>query len=338
MGENVRIRVKITAEGYLGEIVGAPVKVSKAANNNYPEVIQLEAVKDGAGNYTGFKITNFDSDCEYVYSTTSTQDWSTNQISSDTVTGLTSNTTYYVFARFKETNTHTAGSIVSKNSIMLYDYVPLQHVSLEGYDSGNTIYIKKGESVTLKVSADPSNANSWNEITFKDSSISSTATSNITISNEKIAASGTTATPFPNDHTITITGNSVGSATLDASYSGSSPSYYSRWYVTVYDDSNVTDALRLENVYTYEDITLSVKDEAELPTELPTLLPEDSGYHLEWRILKRGTYGATYVTENDNIKLEDGKIKPKAAHAASEKTQLELVAVKRWQHRIQNAS
>ena len=70
MGENVRIRVKVTAEGYLGEIIGAALKVSKAANNNYPEVIKLEAVKNGAGNYTGFKITNFDSDCEYVYSTT----------------------------------------------------------------------------------------------------------------------------------------------------------------------------------------------------------------------------------------------------------------------------
>ena len=328
MGENVCIRVKVTAEGYLGEIVGAALKVSKAANNNYPEVIQLEAVKDEHGAYTGFKITNFDSDCEYVYSTTSTPDWSKNQISSDTVTGLTSNTTYYVFARFKETNTHTAGSIVSKNSIMLYDYVPLQYVSLEGYDSGNTIYIKQGESVTLKVSADPSNANSWSEITFKDSSVSSLGTSIITISNEKIAASGTTATAFPNDHSITITGVSTGSATLDASYSGPTQPYYGRWYVTVYDDSTVANALRLENVYTYADITLSENDEANLPTDLPKLLPENSGYHLEWRILKRGTYGATYVTENDNIKLEDGKIKPKAAHAASEKAQLELVAVK----------
>ena len=90
----------------------------------------------------------------------------------------------------------------------------------------------------------------------------------------------------------------------------------------------MANALRLENVYAYEDITLSVNDEAGLPTDLPTLLPANSGYHLEWRILKRGTYGATYVTENDNIKLEDGKIKPKAAHAASEKAQLELVAVK----------
>lgn len=326
MGDTVRIRVKITAEGYLGEIVGAPVKVSKAANNNYPEVIKLEAVKNGAGNYNGFKITNFDSDCEYVYSTTDTQNWSANQISSATVTGLTSNTTYYVFARFKETSTHTAGSIVSKNSIKLYDYVPLDRVSLEGYDSGNTIYIKKGESVTLKVSADPSNANYWNEITFKDEGAT---TSNIAISNGNIAASTGTATPFPNGHTITITGVSKGSANLRASYPSATSSAYGTWNVVVYDDSTVANALRLESVYAYEDITLSENDTAELPTtNLPKLLPENSGYHLEWRILKRGTYGASYVTENENIKLEDGKIKPKAAHTGSEKAQLELVAVK----------
>lgn len=326
MGENVRIRIVITKKGYLGEIVGAPVKVSKAANNNYPAAIQLEAVKDSAGNYTGFKITNFNSDCEYVYSTTSTPNWSANQISSATVTGLTSDTTYYVFARFKETKTHTAGSIVSKNSIRLYDYVPLKYVLLEGYDSGNTIYIKQGESVTLKVSADPSNTNSWNEITFKDSS--NTTPSHITISNEKIAASTGTATPFPNNHTITITGVSKGSATLDASYPGYAQPYYGRWNVVVYDDSTVANALRLENVYAYEDITLSVNDEAELPTELPKLLPENNGYHLEWRIVKVGAYGASYKTSDDNITLENGKIKPTKAHTGSEKTRLELVAVK----------
>ena len=325
MGDTVRIRVKITAEGYLGEIVGAAVKVSKAANNNYPAAIQLEAVQDSAGNYTGFKITNFDSDCEYVYSTTSTPDWSANQITSATATetGLTSDTTYYVFARFKETTTHTAGSIVSSNSIKLYDYVPLQYVLLEGYDSGQKIYIKQGESVTLKVSADPSNANSWNEITFKDSS--TTGTSNITISNEKIAASGTTATAFPNDHSITITGVSTGSATLDASYSGPTLPYYGRWDVVVYDDSTVADALRLENVYAYEDITLSVNDEADLPIELPKLLPENSGYHLEWRIVKTGvgTGGALYLTSDDNITLENDKIEPIKAHDESASTRLE---------------
>lgn len=326
MGENVRIRVKITANGYLGEIVGAAVKVSKAANNNYPEVIKLEAVKNGAGNYTGFKITNFDSDYEYVYSTTDTPNWSANQIDSATVTGLTSDTTYYVFARFKETATQTAGSIVSKNSIKLFENVPLDRVLLEGYGSHGTIYIKKGESVTLKVNADPSNANYWSKITFKDEGAT---TSNIAISNGTINASTGTATPFPNGHTITITGVSTGSANLRASYPSATSSAYGTWYVVVYDDSTVANALRLESVYAYADITLSENDEAELPTDLPTLLPANSGYHLEWRILKRGTSGGyMHVTENANIKLENGKIKPKAAHAESEKTQLELVAVK----------
>ena len=330
MGENVRIRVKVTAEGYLGEIVGAALKVSKAANNGYPAVIQLEAVKNGEGTYTGFEITNFDSDCEYVYSTTSAPDWSANQISSATAaeTGLTSNTTYYVFARFKETATHTAGSIVSRNSIGLFDKVPLEGVVLEGYDGPgtSTIYIKQGESVELKVSAVPSNANSWSKITFEDEGAT---TSNIKIESAEIGASGEDAATFP-EHSIKITGVSKGSANLKASYPSATSSAYGTWNVVVYDDSTVANALRLEDVYTYEDITLSVNDEAELPTELPKLLPENSGYHLEWRILKRGTYGATYVTENDNIKLEDedGKIKPKAAHAASEKAQLELVAVK----------
>ena len=323
MGDTVRIRVKVTAEGYLGEIVGAAVKVSKAANNGYPAVIQLEAVKDSAGTYTGFEITNFDSDCEYVYSTTDTPKWDKNKITSETVTGLTSDTTYYVFARFKETNTHTAGSIVSKNSIGLFDSVPLHYVLLEGYNSGETIYIKQGESVELKVSADPINANSWNEITFKDDN--GGAASNIAISNGTIPASTGTAESFPNGHSITITGNSKGSATLKASYSGTN-NYYGTWNVVVYDDSTVANALRLENVYTYGDITLSENDEAELPTELPKLLPENSGYHLEWRIVKVGM-GAAYMTSDDNITLENSKIKPKAAHTGSASTRLELVAV-----------
>ena len=335
MGD-VYIRVVVTAEGYLGEIVGAPLTVSKAANNNYPEVIKLEAVTDDEGHYIGFKITNFDSNYEYVYSETSEPNWSANQINSATVTdtGLTSDKTYYVFARFKETKTHTVGSIVSKNSIKLFGDVPLQYVSLEGYNSGETIYIKEGDSVTLKVSADPSNANSWKEITFKDDS--NTTPSHIAISNEKIDANDENAASFPK-HSITITGDSKGSANLKASYPGTN-NYYGSWNVVVYDETNVEDALRLENVYTYEDITLSVNDKAELPTDLPKLLPEDSGYHLEWRIIKTYSGGFEHLMEDGNIKLEDGKIKPKPAHTESASTRLELVAVKKGEAKVKPLS
>ena len=68
MSENVRIRVKVTAEGYLGEIIGTPVKVSKAANDNTPAPPAVEAQKDGSGAYKKFVISDFNSDKqEYVY-------------------------------------------------------------------------------------------------------------------------------------------------------------------------------------------------------------------------------------------------------------------------------
>lgn len=79
MGENVRIRVKITAEGYLGEIVGAAVKVSKAANDDNPAWPDVVAQKDGDA-YKKFEITNFNSNQEYVYTTsapTSGNEWPT---------------------------------------------------------------------------------------------------------------------------------------------------------------------------------------------------------------------------------------------------------------------
>ena len=338
MGEHVSIRVKVTAEGYLGEIVGAPVKVSKAANNNYPEVIQLEAVTDDEGHYIGFKINNYDPKYEYVYTTsapTSGNKWPTGgtEIDSNTVTSLASDTTYYVFARFEETKTHTAGSIVSRNSIKLFNYVPLDRVLLEGYGSYGKIYIKQGESVTLKLSTDPSNVNYWNKITFKESG---TATGCITVDNAEIAASGENAASF-SDHTIKITGVSEGRATLIASYPSATESFYGTWDVVVYNDP--ADALRLENVYTYADITLSENDEAGLPTDLPKLLPENSGYHLEWRIIKTYGTGFEHLTEDANIKLEGGKIMPRAAHTGSPtSTRLELVAVKEGETKVKPLS
>lgn len=69
MGENVRIRVVITKKGYLGEIAGAPVKVSKATNDYTPSLPNVTAQKNADGTYTAFQISNFKSDQEYVYTT-----------------------------------------------------------------------------------------------------------------------------------------------------------------------------------------------------------------------------------------------------------------------------
>lgn len=128
------IRVKITANGYLGEIVGAAVKVSKADNNELPNRPEVEAQKDTAGKYTEFKINNFNSDeQEYLYTIqrpTSGNEWPTDgtEIHSSTVTGLTEGNTYYIFTRFKETDTQTAGSLVNRDSVKLYNDVSLHYV------------------------------------------------------------------------------------------------------------------------------------------------------------------------------------------------------------------
>ena len=124
MGDTVRIRVKVTAEGYLGEIVGAAVKVSKAANDNTPSLPNVTAQKNADGTYTAFQIKNFRSDQEYVYTTsapTSGNGWPTGgtPITSATVNGLNQGSTYYIFTRYKDTDTHQTGSKGSSTSVVI---------------------------------------------------------------------------------------------------------------------------------------------------------------------------------------------------------------------------
>ena len=100
MGDTVRIRVVVTAKGYLGEIVGAAVKVSKAANNNTPAPPTVVAQKDDSNAYTKFEITNFKSNQEYVYTSSpdNSGEWPTGgtAITSATVDGLNAGSTYYI--------------------------------------------------------------------------------------------------------------------------------------------------------------------------------------------------------------------------------------------------
>lgn len=336
MGENVRIRVVITKEGYLGEIVSTPAKVSKAANDNTPALPNVTAQKNADGTYTAFQISNFKSDQEYIYTTsapTSGNGWPTGgtPITSATVNGLNQGSTYYIFTRYKDTDTHQTGSKVSSTSVLLDEITMLNRVILTDangrkysfYGSGNIIYIKKGESVTLTAKTNPVGATTWSGFTFK-SQYSASAPFTVTAPTGPVASGST----IPS---VTIRGDTVGTGTLAAEYGGyPAPQSYGTWRVHVYE--NVRDIGTAADIIvapSFPDLTMRPGETMPLPEYAVSVYPKGAldNYTLEWRIIKVGSGGAAYSMRDDHITLENGKIEPTKAHTGSEKTRLELVAV-----------
>ena len=335
MGENVRIRVVITKKGYLGQIVGAPVKVSKAANDKAPSPPNVTAQKNADGTYTAFQISNFKSDQEYVYTTsppTSGNGWPTGgtPITSATVNGLSQGSTCYIFTRYKESSTHQTGSKVSSTSVLLDNITMLNRISLTDangrkysfYGSGNIIYIKKGESMTLTAKTNPVGATTWSQFTFK-SQYGAAAPFTVTAPTGPVASGST----IPS---VTIHGDTVGTGTLAAEYSGYTPQSYGTWRVHVYE--NVRDIGTDADIIvapSFPDLTMQPGETMPLPEYAVSVYPNGAldNYTLEWRIIKVGSGGAAYSMRDDHMTLENGKIEPTKAHTGSEKTRLELVAV-----------
>ena len=336
MGENVRIRVVITKEGYLGEIVSTPAKVSKAANDNTPSLPNVTAQKNADGTYTAFQISNFKSDQEYVYTTsapTSGNGWPTGgtPITSATVNGLKKGSTCYIFTRYKESNTHQTGSKVSSTSVLLDNITMLNRVILTDangrkynfYGSGNTIYIKKGESMTLTAKTNPVGATTWSGFTFR-SQYNASAPFTVTAPTGPVASGST----IPS---VTIRGDKAGTGTLAAEYGGyPAPQSYGTWRVHVYENvSDIGTAADIIVAPSFPDLTMRPGETMPLPEYAVSVYPKGAldNYTLEWRIIKVGSGGAAYSMRDDNITLENGKIEPTKAHTGSEKTRLELVAV-----------
>ena len=335
MGENVRIRVVITKKGYLGEIVSAPAKVSKAANDNTPSLPNVTAQKNADGTYTAFQISNFKSDQEYIYTTsapTSGNGWPTGgtPITSATVNGLNQGSTYYIFTRYKGTDTHQTGSKVSSTSVLLDEITMLNRVILTDangrkynfYGSGNIIYIKKGESVTLTAKTNPVGATTWSGFTFK-SQYGASAPFTVTAPTGPVASGST----IPS---VTIRGDKAGTGTLSAEYSGYTPQSYGTWRVHVYENvSDIGTAADIIVAPSFPDLTMRPGETMPLPEYAVSVYPKGAldNYTLEWRIIKVGSGGAAYSMRDDHMTLENGKIEPTKAHTGSEKTRLELVAV-----------
>ena len=335
MGENVRIRVVITKEGYLGEIVSTPAKVSKAANDNTPSQPNVTAQKNADGTYTAFQISNFKSDQEYIYTTsapTSGNGWPTGgtPITSATVNGLNQGSTYYIFTRYKDTDTHQTGSKVSSTSVLLDNITMLNRVILTDangrkynfYGSGNIIYIKKGESVTLTAKTNPIGATTWSGFTFK-SQYNASAPFTVTAPTGPVASGST----IPS---VTIRGDKAGTGTLAAEYGGYTPQSYGTWRVHVYENvSDIGTAADIIVAPSFPDLTMRPGETMPLPEYAVSVYPTGAldNYTLEWRIIKVGSGGAAYSMRDDHMTLENGKIEPTKAHTGSEKTRLELVAV-----------
>ena len=335
MGENVRIRVVITKNGYLGEIVSTPAKVSKAANDNTPSLPNVTAQKNADGTYTAFQISNFKSDQEYIYTTsapTSGNGWPTGgtPITSATVNGLNQGSTYYIFTRYKDTDTHQTGSKVSSTSVLLDNITMLNRVILTDangrkynfYGSGNIIYIKKGESMTLTAKTNPVGATTWSQFTFK-SQYSASAPFTVTAPTGPVASGST----IPS---VTIRGDKAGTGTLAAEYGGYTPQSYGTWRVHVYENvSDIGTAADIIVAPSFPDLTMRPGETMPLPEYAVSVYPKGAldNYTLEWRIIKVGSGGAAYSMRDDHMTLENGKIEPTKAHTGSEKTRLELVAV-----------
>ena len=339
MGDAVRIRVVVTADGYLGEIVGAAVKVSKAANDSTPAPPTVAAKKDNSNAYTKFEITNFNSEQEYVYTTgapTSGNEWPTGgtEIGSSTVTGLTEGNTYYIFTRYKETDTHTAGSKITSSSVLMDEVTRLNRIILTdesgkvygSYGNGNTIYIKKGTSMTLTATTNPGGANTWSDFTFK-SQYGASAPFTVTAPTAPVTSGST----IPD---VTIYGDTAGTGTLAAEYSGYTPQSYGTWRVHVYENvSDIGTGAEITVSPTFADATMHPGETMTLPEYTVTADPEGAlnDYHYEWYVREPATSpdsmgSGNNVKENTYFKVnDDGTITAKAVHTGSEDNQYKMV-------------
>lgn len=339
MGDTVRIRVVVTAEGYLGEIVGAAVKVSKAANDSTPAPPTVAAQKDNSNAYTKFEITNFNSEQEYVYTTgapASGNEWPTGgtEIGSSTVTGLTEGNTYYIFTRYKETDTHTAGSKITSSSVLMDEVTRLNRIILTdesgkvygSYGNGNTIYIKKGTSMTFTATTNPGGANTWSNFTFK-SQYGASAPFTVTAPTAPVTSGST----IPG---VTIYGDTAGTGTLAAEYSGYTPQSYGTWRVHVYENvSDIGTGAEITVSPTFTDATMHPGETMTLPEYTVTANPEGAlnDYHYEWYVREPATSPGSMgsgnnVKENTYFKVnDDGTITAKAVHTGSEDSQYKMV-------------
>ena len=188
--------------------------------------------------------------------------------------------------------------------------------------------------MTLKVTKNPVGANKWSVFTFK-SQYDVSAPFTVTAPTGSVASGAEISK-------VTIQGNTVGTGTLAAEYSGyPAAQSYGTWRIHVYENvSDIGTSGEITVSTSFPDTTMYVGDTMTLPEYTVTAYPEGAltNYNLAWRIIKTSSTGFAHLTQDDNIELVDGKLKAKAAHTGSNKTRLELVAINKNDNTIKSLS
>ena len=317
------IRLKITADGYEG-VLYSPVKtVAKAAQTDIPVTPELTCEL-----YTPsalVRLTNKQIGQEYLLSSSSKTDEELAASNGwrDTINNsCAQNLTFYVYTRMKETDTHAAGTIYRYTTVSTAEEVQLKNLALAGY-TNNTIYVKKGEPLTIDVVGTPANANKWNAVHFiEQDNTASHFTVKVDNGSTNFIPAGTGTGTFGN-HKITITSNTAGRYTLVAFPAETYNPYatpFGTWNVVVYETGNITD-FDIIDPPAYTDVTLAVGESYAPELTNPTLTTKPAeamtGYTLKWfvRTPATSTGVPTYNDNNGYISVDaNGKVEALAAN------------------------
>lgn len=245
-----KIRVKVTADDYEGALYSDAREVSKNDNLAMPDRPTMTSSQKTV------TITNYSDKQEYVYSTTplDAAKWSQGTAISGKTFTVPSYGTYYVYTRFKGTDTTNTGLYLNYGWITPSETGSGETVQAwklyypEYPTSGTYVFVPVGKTVTVDYAINPTNAN------YDLPVLKSNNTATATITQDSAAK------------TITITGKQVGTTYVyptkaSGGYNWQDHPNKSTYnlYIRVYDPNNMVYGDFTGNA-AYPDVTIKVNE------------------------------------------------------------------------------
>ena len=245
-----KIRVKVTADDYEGALYSDAREILKNDNLAMPDRPTMTSSQKTV------TITNYSDKQEYVYSTTplDATKWSQGTAISGKTFTVPSYGTYYVYTRFKATNTTNTGLYLNYGWITPTETGSGETIQAwklyypEYPTSGTYVFVPLGKTVTVDYAINPTNANYDLPVLKSNNTATATITQNSTAK------------------TITITGKQVGTTYVyptkaNGGYNWQDHPNKSTYnlYVRVYDPNNMVYGDFTGNA-AYPDVTIKVNE------------------------------------------------------------------------------